>query len=112
MYQVDFDRLVTLEVPSETVDNVGQLVRGWTTLAANVPARYKALTGKDTIEGQAPFANESVEFTIRFSTAVTEQVRVVYNGAYYYLKGYPQELGRQHYLKLITERANHDGLQL
>ena len=111
MFQENLDRWVTVEQPTETQDAANQPVTAWTRLF-KCPAKYRPFSTKDDIQSEIPFAQDIAEFTIRWTDKINAKMRLVFEGNYYYITGFPQEIGRRHMIKLRAQRGDHNGLQL
>ena len=71
--------VVTLQSQSSTQDSFGQRVTTWTDVAT-VRAQVQALSGRELVNAQSIHAEVSTQVMIRYRTAVTAAMRVLYRG--------------------------------
>ena len=99
----DFDRKITIEEPTYTVDSVSsqRKITGWTTVCTAWAARVQE--SKEMFEVQQQLANNSGEWMIRYNSLITEVMRVNDHGVYHDIKGI-RIVDRNNFLVLTTER--------
>ena len=95
------DRYITLQSVSTSVDAYGQPVELFSTLA-NVWAKIEYKSEVEKFENEQLRAVSSIDFTIRYRTDVTQQMRISYNSETYQIIGI-SEIGRGEGLKLKTK---------
>jgi len=95
------DRYITLQSVSTSVDAYGQPVESFSTLA-NVWAKIEYKSEVEKFENEQLRAVSSIDFTIRYRTDVTQQMRISYNSETYQIIGI-SEIGRGEGLKLKTK---------
>ncbi len=98
------DRRISVERATLVTNAYGERVETWAALA-NVWAdvSYKA-GGSESIQSEQVFSEQRVNFTIRYSNAVSSlrtSDRVTYAGEIYQIEGV-QEIGRNEGLRIVT----------
>jgi len=77
---------IDIESNSETVNSFGEVVAGWSALAASVPATVTPLRGVQREQGAQTQTELTHKVTIRYSSdvsAVTAKHRVKYGSRYF-----------------------------
>lgn len=103
------DRKVTIEEPSLTASSTtGERTQTWVTLAVVwATVTYpKTMAMNEGLEQSRLTAVTPVEFTIRWRTDVTVDMRVYYRGEYFEIKRINEVGQRNEMLKLVTERRD------
>jgi SPP1 family predicted phage head-tail adaptor len=99
------NRLVTIQSLQSGVDEIGQPVTTWVTLA-DVWANVLHLSGVETIKGGAEASSVKASIRIRYRTDVTAAMRVMLGSTVYQIKAVmPDEAGRR-YVDLACEAIN------
>lgn len=85
---------LALQSKSETQDDLNQPVDSWTT-AATVWGRVAPMKASESYEAQQNVARITHEITIRHTSAITENMRIVHDGRTFYIQGIrnPEEKG-------------------
>jgi len=80
-----YDRVLTLNQYSESVDSYGTRSLSWTTVAANIPCRVEPSGGNEVFNEEQRVALGNITFGIRYTYSFTpkEAMQIVYNGATY-----------------------------
>ena len=94
------DRYIILQSVSTSVDAYGQPVESFSTLAS-VWAKIEYKSEVEKFENEQLRAVSSIDFTIRYRTDITEQMRISYDSNIYQIIGI-SEIGRGEGLKLKT----------
>lgn len=87
------DRKIVIENPTDTQNSMGEYVSSWTTFLT-AAANVTRFGGGERIEAGKTTAKNRVRFKIRFYDGITEDMRIQYNGATYYITEI-QELHRE-----------------
>ena len=95
------DRYITLQSVSTSVDAYGQPVESFSTLAS-VWAKIEYKSEVEKFENEKLRSVSSIDFTIRYRTDITEQMRISYDSNTYQITGIA-EIGRGEGLKLKTK---------
>lgn len=101
------DRSVTIERATTTRSRTGEKTRSWSTVSSNVPAQVEYPSTRQTLSGQQVASEVDATITVRYRDDLTpqEDLRIVYNGRAYRIKGV-RELDRKVGLRLdCTARA-------
>lgn len=70
-----------ITIERATVDSTtGQPVRSWADHQTSVPASYDPATGSETTRGRQVEANVKAVFTVHYSSGITVEDRVAYDG--------------------------------
>lgn len=98
------DRLITIEQPSNSVDDFGG--NGLTTWASigRVWAKMETGLSSESVAADRVESSYPVRWTIRYTTTIDETMRVSYDGKYFHIKGI-REITRRHLMELQTEEV-------
>lgn len=96
----DLDRQITIEVPTETPNAIGEPIQSWAAFAT-VWAKVGPVRGRERFTADQVAAEADTTFRIRWLAGVTEKMRVSYDGRLYDIT-YIAELGRRDGLDLQT----------
>lgn len=77
------NRQIVIKRATSTVDSYGGQVQTWTTFMFDPWARVMPLSGNELFKAKQIHEALDTEFTIRYSTAVRPDHRIVYNGKQY-----------------------------
>lgn len=99
------DRLVTIQTFTTTKNSMGEETKTWSDFA-EVYARKRDISSREFFEAGARQAEITTEFTIRYRSDVTTQMRIQLDGNTYQIVGPPQELGRREGLIIRTKVVN------
>lgn len=101
MFSGKLDRLVTLETNTPSADTHGQPIESWSTIASVYAEKMNPKAVERYVNNQdAGF--RTVVWRIRWRSDVDNLDRVTYDSNNYQVKGVT-EVGRKHYLLLLTE---------
>ena len=104
----DLNRQVALQSRSDTLDDYGQRVRTWTTVA-NVMAHIEPLYGRELEAARATMQQVSHRITIRYRTHIEAQMRFVYAGRYFNINAIMDADTRHRELTVLCEEGTNDG---
>ena len=76
------DRKIVIEAPTESTNTSGEWIQTWSTYHTAFANVQKA-GGTETLQADKTTATNKVRFKVRFFAGITEDMRIVYNGAYY-----------------------------
>jgi SPP1 family predicted phage head-tail adaptor len=96
------NRRVTLQSPSQSVDELGQPIPGWTDVAT-VWADIRMKSGLEAIKAGAPVSVVQASIRVRYRTGITAGMRVVHNLVAYEIKAVLPDVGGREYVDLVAE---------
>lgn len=97
--------LVTIQQPTEALDDYGQPVVTWTNYLVNEPASFRPTGGSETSRGKQLEANVRGVFTVRYRDGYKATMRVVHDSqAYGVLYVDPVDGGRR-YIELSVDAS-------
>jgi SPP1 family predicted phage head-tail adaptor len=105
-HRVDFEK------PGLTQDQVsGDMVPGWETVWAKVPASVEPLSARDLIAAQAGQSQASGRVRIRYRPGVLSTMRILHRGEVYEIKGQPMPdpVSGLEYLTILVAKGVSDG---
>lgn len=105
-HRIDFQTLGEVQDPGS-----GDMVPGWSTIWAKVPASVTPLSARDLIAAQAAQSEASARITIRYRAGVLPTMRIVYRGEVYDMKGpaLPDPDSGLEYLTILVAKGVNDG---
>lgn len=95
----DFDQRIVIQNVSESVDQFGQRIRSFSTLAA-VWAKVEEKSGTEGEVSYQLTANRKVQFMIRWRNDVNEKMPIVYRGKIYEIESIISDDARKHTMKI------------
>jgi SPP1 family predicted phage head-tail adaptor len=95
----DFDQRIVIQNVSEAVDQFGQRIRSFSTLAA-VWAKVEEKSGTEGEVSYQLTANKKVQFMIRWRNDVNEKMPIVYRGKIYEIESIISDDARKHTMKI------------
>jgi SPP1 family predicted phage head-tail adaptor len=96
------DQRITLQAPTATLDDRGQRVLDWATVA-EVWAQAQPLRGREFFAAGAMQSQVEVRFRIRWRPDVQGTMRILWRGVPYAIVGEPIDVdGGRHTLELMT----------
>lgn len=98
------DRLITLQVATETQDSFGATVQTWATLA-DVWAERVPVSGRENFVADQMANFSFVRFRIRHRTDLTTKNRILDSGNVYNIRAI-NEIGRKEGLDVVAEAIN------
>jgi SPP1 family predicted phage head-tail adaptor len=103
---------VDFQTPGEVQDPAsGEMVPGWLTMWARVPASVTPLSARDLIAAQAAQSETSARIMIRYRAGVLPTMRIIYRGEVYDIKGpaLPDPDSGLEYLTILVAKGVNDG---
>jgi SPP1 family predicted phage head-tail adaptor len=95
----DFDQRIVIQNVTESVDQFGQRIRSFSTLAA-VWAKVEEKSGTEGEVSYQLTANKKVQFMIRWRNDVNEKMPIVYRGKIYEIESIISDDARKHTMKI------------
>ena len=91
------DRRISIQQCNITRDAMGAAKESFTTQYANVPAMFKALTGREKykVESAREIGYFQARFTIRYIAGLTKKHRILFEGEYYDILNISEMVRRQ-----------------
>jgi SPP1 family predicted phage head-tail adaptor len=102
----DFDQRIVIQNVSEAVDQFGQRVQTFSTLAA-VWAKVEEKSG---VEGEMSYqliAERKVQFLIRFRSDINDRMRISYRSKIYEIESIISDDARKHTMKIHTKLSDN-----
>lgn len=96
------DRRIKIETETATISASGERVPTWSTLADNVAAEKRDVSGREQSSNGQEVAVGNTLFRIRWRDDIKPTAQVVYLAETYNIL-VVREIGRRRYLELITE---------
>lgn len=96
---------VSIQQPTETLDDYGQPVVTWTNWITNEPAEYCPVGGTESMRGDQLEANVRAKFIVRYRDGYTTQMKVVHNGTRYGILYVNEVEGGRRYIELMVAAA-------
>lgn len=105
-HRVDFQTLGEVQSPA-----TGEMVPGWSTIWAKVPASVTPLSARDLIAAQAAQSEASARIMIRYRAGVLPTMRIIYRGEVYDIKGpaLTDPGSGLEYLTILVAKGVNDG---
>lgn len=92
---------ITLQSPTETLDEAGQTVRGWTSTLTGEPADYMPTIGGEVIRGKQVEAGVSAVFTVRYRAGFYDPTKqILFDGTTYGIVHVKPVEGGKRYIEL------------
>lgn len=100
------DRLISItKTTSTSRSDDGAPILTVSTLSSNVWARVRPLTGREPYIDNALFFEADTEFTIRYTTLISEQCRIIYESDSYDVKKIIDFAARHIELHIVGQRV-------
>ena len=96
------NRRCTLQSPSQSVDELGQPIPGWTDVAT-VWASIRHLSGVEAIKADAVTSTVRASIRIRYRAGVNAGMRVVHNLTAYNITAVMPDVGGREFVDLVCE---------
>lgn len=96
------NRKCQLQSPSQSVDELGQPIPGWTDVAT-LWADIRMKSGLESIKAGAPVSVMQASIRIRYRAGITAGMRVVHNLVAYEIKAVLPDVGGREYVDLVAE---------
>ena len=105
----DLDQRVTVQIPSSSVDALGQRVETWTDVCT-VWAQATPLRGREWFAAGAMQSEAAVRFRLRYRTDVTGAMRLVWRSVPHAIVAEPIDVdGGRHTLEHMCSAGIRDG---
>jgi SPP1 family predicted phage head-tail adaptor len=98
----ELDRRITVQTLTESVDDYGQLVQSFSTLAS-LWAKVEEKSGNEGDHEDQIKAVKNVAFTVRHRNDINERMRVVYNSNTYLIQAVIYSDQRNRFVTLSTK---------
>jgi SPP1 family predicted phage head-tail adaptor len=95
------DQRITIESRTDAVDTVGQPIPTWGAFAANIPAGFDQIRGREFFTAQALTVVEAAMFRIRYLPGTIAGHRVQYDGKVWDIASVEQVFGRDREMHLF-----------
>jgi SPP1 family predicted phage head-tail adaptor len=91
--------------------DTGEMVEGWVTTWAKVPASVRPLSARDLIAAQAGQSEATSRIVIRYRPGVLPTMRILYRGDVYNMQGpaLPDPDSGLDYLTMLVAQGVNDG---
>lgn len=96
------NRKCQLQSPSQSVDELGQPIPGWTDVAT-LWADIRMKSGLESIKAGAPVSVVQASIRVRYRAGITAGMRVVHNLTAYEIKAVLPDVGGREYVDLVAE---------
>ena len=96
------NRKCQLQSPSQSVDELGQPIPGWTDVAT-VWGDIRLKSGLEAIKAGAPVSTVQASVRIRYRAGINAGMRVVHNLVAYEIKAVLPDVGGREYVDLVAE---------
>jgi SPP1 family predicted phage head-tail adaptor len=96
------NRRCTLQSPSQSVDELGQPIPGWTDVAT-VWASIRHLSGVEAIKAGAVTSTVKASIRIRYRTVLNAGMRVVHGAQVYSIEAVMPDVGGREFVDLVAE---------
>lgn len=96
------NRRVTLQSPSQSVDEIGQPIPGWTDVAT-LWADIRMKSGLESIKAGASVSVVQASIRVRYRAGITAGMRVVHNLVAYQITAVQPDVGGREYVDLVAE---------
>jgi SPP1 family predicted phage head-tail adaptor len=95
------DQRITIQSRTDLADSVGQPNPTWGTFAANIPAAFDPVRGREFFTAQALTVVEAAMFRIRYMPGTIPGHRVQYDGKVWDIASVEQVFGRDREMHLF-----------
>lgn len=99
------NRRVTLQSPSQSVDELGQPIPGWTDVAT-LWADIRMKSGLESIKAGAPVSVVQASIRVRYRAGITAGMRLTHNLQAFNIVAVMPDVGGREYVDLIAEVVN------
>ena len=96
------NRRCQLQSPSQSVDELGQPIPGWTDVAT-VWASIRHLSGVESIKADAAVSTVKASIRIRWRTGLNAGMRVVHGAQVYSIEAVLPDAGGREFVDLVAE---------
>ena len=99
------NRRVTLQSPSQSVDEIGQPIPGWTDVAT-LWGDIRMKSGLEAIKAGAPVSVVQASIRVRYRAGITAGMRIVHNLQAFNITAVLPDAGAREYIDLVCEVVN------
>ncbi len=99
------NRRVTLQSPSQSVDEIGQPIPGWTDVAT-LWGDIRMKSGLEAIKAGAPVSVVQASIRVRYRAGITAGMRIVHNLQAFNIVAVMPDVGGREYVDLVAEVVN------
>ncbi len=96
------NRRVTLQSPSQSVDELGQPIPGWTDVAT-LWADIRMKSGLESIKAGAPVSVVQASIRVRYRAGITAGMRLTHNLQAFNIVAVMPDVGGREYVDLVAE---------
>ena len=96
------NRRVTLQSPSQSVDELGQPIPGWTDVAV-VWADIRMKSGLESIKAGAPVSVVQASIRVRYRAGITAGMRLTHNLQAFNIVAVMPDVGGREFVDLVAE---------
>lgn len=96
------NRRCVLQSPSQSVDELGQPIPGWTDVAT-LWADIRLKSGLESIKAGSPVSTVQASIRIRYRAGVNAGMRVVHNLTAYNITAVQPDVGGREFVDLVCE---------
>ena len=96
------NRRCQLQSPSQSVDELGQPIPGWTDVAT-VWADIRLRSGLESIKAGAPVSVVQASIRVRYRAGINAGMRIVHNLTAYNITAVMPDVGGREYVDLVAE---------
>jgi len=96
------NRRCTLQSPSQSVDELGQPIPGWTDVAT-VWADIRMKSGLESIKAGASVSVVQASIRVRYRAGINAGMRIVHNLTAYNITAVMPDVGGREYVDLVAE---------
>ena len=99
------NRRCTLQSPSQSVDELGQPIPGWTDVAT-VWGDIRLKSGLESIKAGAPVSVVQASIRVRYRAGITAGMRVMHNLQAFNIVAVMPDVGGREYVDLVCQVGN------
>lgn len=101
----NLDRRITIQSAATAPDASGEPIKTWSDFAADEPAEYLPVSGREQLEAQQQLATAVARFRIRYREDLTRAMRLVFEGATWNIRHLEEDrrFDRRQYLLITAE---------
>ena len=96
------NRRVTLQSPSQSVDEIGQPIPGWTDVAT-VWGDVRLRSGLESVKAGTVVSTVQASVRIRYRTGITAGMRLLVDSVAYGIVAVQPDVGGREYVDLVCE---------
>lgn len=96
------NRRCTLQSPSQSVDELGQPIPGWTDVAT-LWGDIRMKSGLEAIKAGAPVSVVQASIRVRYRAGITAGMRIVHNLQAFNIVAVMPDVGGREYVDLVAE---------